>query len=127
MEKRYQHITVEPHAEEDVVIQAGIARPSVQSSCTSDGCLPDASEPYSEEDIATRVDLHSDGDGADADADDAPAARTPRTEREPSTGYRATTLADLERQPMPRMQKAIIGVALIVLVGAVLYFLLFMG
>ena len=114
----FKHITVTPAEEDDVVIRVG--------ATGSDG---PAEEPQVEpEPDPEPVSAHQ------AEADEPAQSDQPvpePTKAKPSTqkkrdDYREATLEDLKSQPMPLAQKIVIAAAVVCIIGAIVYYLLFL-
>ncbi len=111
---KFSHITVNADDDDDFVIQAGL-RPSAPAPepAQTDGAVP--SEPSFDAPSSTE------------DEREASAADDVRSSSADSKkGYRETTAEDLEVEPMSAMQKIIIAVALLAIVGFIAYYVLFM-
>ena len=116
----FKHITVNAPDEDDVVIQAGLPRhdgvpardsaaaPEVEPAPAADAPVPDES-------------AGADG-GADAAERKARAAKPARRDAR----SRETTLADLEGEPMPLAQRIVIIAAIVCIIGALVYYFMFM-
>ncbi|WP_080798297.1 hypothetical protein [Arabiibacter massiliensis] len=100
-EAKFSHITVTSDDEDDVVIQAGIRQPAQPAPAPAEE--PEAFEPAPEAAPAT-------------EPEPAPAPKAARED-----GYRATTAEDLESAPMPIMQKALVVIAVVLVVVMVAY------
>lgn len=111
---KFSHITVNADDDDDFVIQAGV-RPSVHASESVQAYGATPSEPSFAVGLSTE------------DEREAPATDDVRSSSADSKkGYRETTAEDLEVEPMPAMQKIIIAVALLAIVGFIAYYVLFM-
>lgn len=112
---KYSHISVSSDDEDEVVIHAGIrgddkpvagSRPG-EEQVDGDGLIPD-SEGATERSTS----------GENAAGEEVSAAR----ESHPADSYRETTEEDLDQTSMSTMQKAIIAVALLAIVGFAIYY-----
>lgn len=118
-EKAFSHITVSADDEDDVVIQAGArTEPS--------GAAPEPATADEEPEApAAEPDDPMPAEGAAAeDASDAGGSDDARSEREDP--YREQQLEDLASTPMPAAQKAVLAVALLLIVGFAVYYFFFM-
>ncbi len=118
----FKHITVTAPEEDDVVIVAGaVEEPPIVE-------LP-ADEPPAE--VEARDEVESlDKVKADDEPvfDEAPVKQASRTlPKQAKDSYHETTLDDLESAPMPMAQRIVIIAAIICIIGAVIYYLAFMG
>ncbi|MBU5406449.1 SURF2 Surfeit locus protein 2 [Paraeggerthella hongkongensis] len=114
---KFSHITVNADDDDDFVIQAGL-RPSAPAPepAQTDGAVP--SEPSFDAPSSTEDEREASA------ADDArPSSAGSKSSKK---GYRETTAEDLEVEPMSAMQKIIIAVALLAIVGFIAYYVLFM-
>lgn len=120
-EKKFSHITVT--SDDDVVIQAGI-RSSKPAENTASADLEERIEEVADaadSDVAfVRESSEEDTDHVSVssnaqDSENVPSERA----KEP---YRETTAEDLDLGPMPLMQKVIIAVAVLGIVGFVAYY-----
>lgn len=116
----FTHITVSTDDDDDVVIQAGIAR-------TDDGALGgDADEagedggPVGQAASASAVPA---GESVKSEAASKPCASAASDRGRPSDGYRETTLQDIENVKMSSTQKAVIVVALLGIAAFVVWYL----
>lgn len=107
----FSHITVSTDDEDDVVIQAGIREEPVSADVSSDQetCAPGQNEP-----------APSVGSGSVADDDSTEEATPASHTREES--YHETRLEDLKDIPMPVIQKVIILIAVVSIIGVVVYY-----
>lgn len=108
----FKHITLTAPEEDDVVIVAG-------------ACELRQDEPAQRVSRAGES-LHSEQPQPDNAAveHDRPARKAHRL---PKDDYHETTLADLESNPMPLAQKIVIIVAVLCIIGAVVYYFAFMS
>lgn len=114
---KFSHITVNADDDDDFVIQAGL-RPSAPAVVPVRADAPAPSEPSFAE--SPSVEGAQEAPAAD---DAKPSKAGAKSSKD---GYRETTAEDLEVEPMPAMQKAIIAVALLAVVGFIAYYVLFM-
>ncbi|RDB60395.1 SURF2 Surfeit locus protein 2 [Gordonibacter sp. 28C] len=118
-EKAFSHITVSADDEDDIVIQAG-ARTEPSGAVPEPVTAVDEPEvPIAEPDEPLPAE-----DAAAGDAPDAGGQDDARPEREGS--YREQQLEDLASAPMPAAQKAVLAVALLLIVGFAVYYFFFM-
>lgn len=125
----FKHITVTAAEEDDVVIHAGLvpsddARPedSVLGELAGEELAAESSMPEEPTLEGPAVEAPS--------ANSTPPAQVPSGARARKTrddGYRPTTLEDLQGKPMPTIQKAVIIAAIICIIGAIVYYIAFMG
>lgn len=118
----FKHITVTAADEDDVVIVAGAPEavpeepdPAPEPEPASDHepePAPEPEKPKAAQDAARK---------ASQDAK-RKAAQKPK----PESGYRETTLEDLQGKPMPLIQKVVIVAAIVCIIGAVIYCVAFM-
>ena len=113
-EKRFSHISV--HAEDDeVVIQAGaVADPSSESE-------PDLSARSAEAVASEAAPEGAPAPDEAPSAGDAEARPTGVRADVDESGYRETTLEDLEGEKAPFVQKAVIVAAILLIVCAIVY------
>lgn len=122
-EKAFSHITVSTDDEDDLVIQAG-ARATSRSAPAASEPSPaeapsvtvpvEATAPATSEPVAEGASEAEQGDAREAEADDvAPASGVTGREDE---------LKDLESTPMSPVQKAVLAVALLFVVGFAIYY-----
>ena len=97
----YKHITVTA-ADEDVVIHAGVARAEPEPAPAP------APEPV-----------------AASEPEPVPSTQ-PSGRAEKDDAYRETTIEDLETEPMPAAQRIVIIAAVLCIIGALVYYFVFM-
>lgn len=107
----FSHITVSTDDEDDIVIQAGIREDSTMAG--------DSSEPGAHVSDRGKPETTVDSEEAVRDGSTEAATRASRARDEP---YHETRLEDLKGTPMPMIQKAIIAVAVVFVVGVVVYY-----
>lgn len=121
----FKHITVTPADEDDVVINAGVSKPSA----TIDSDFVD------ERDSADDVENVSEDAGAlsrerrenSAKIDAAATGRISQGQRaEKKDDYHEATLEDLQGEPMSLTQKAVIIAAVVCIIGALIYYFVFL-
>lgn len=122
-EKAFSHITVSTDDEDDLVIQAGAraaSRPVPAASEPSPAEAPsatvpvEAAAPATSEQVADGASEAEQGDAREAKVDDVvPASGATARENE---------LKDLESTPMSPVQKAVLAVALLFVVGFAIYY-----
>ena len=148
-EKRpFSHITVNVEEEDDLVIQAGAVdagAPSSDEAAPSDGGAPDvalSADAARAGDREEACPVHADDDrDADLDSDEG----APASEQAPSSAHadagdegdaparpasagrahEGTSLQDLESSKMGGLQKAIVAVAVLAVVGFAVYYIFF--
>lgn len=112
----FKHITVTAADEDDVVIVAGapeaVPEEPEPASDHEPEPAPEPEKPKATQDAARK---------ASQDAK-RKAAQKPK----PESGYRETTLEDLQGKPMPLIQKVVIVAAIVCIIGAVIYCVAFM-
>ena len=122
-EKAFSHITVSTDDEDDLVIQAGArvtSRPTPAAGGPARAEAPSASAPVEAavpatgEPVADGASGAEQGDAREAEVDDAASASG-------VTG-REDELKDLESTPMSPVQKAVLAVALLFVVGFAIYY-----
>ena len=147
----FKHITVTA-ADEDEVIIAGVG--AVESTAPDAAIKPDAAtgpDAAAEPDASTELDASTDPDAAAPSAEGSDLGSEPMPEAAPGSdrieasatpvpsqaapvkrkkaradNYRETTLEDLESQSMPLAQKIVIIAAVVCIIGAIVYYLLFL-
>ena len=128
-EKRpFSHITVNVEEEDDLVIQAGAVdagAPSSDEAAPSDGGAPDVAPSADAARAGDREEAcpeHADDDrDADLDSDEDAPARPASAGR----AHEGTSLQDLESSKMSGLQKAIVAVAVLAVVGFAVYYIFF--
>ena len=136
--ERFEHIRIgsassaEAHEDEqDEVIVVGCVpeAPDVKGERSS---VPDREddeplEPYEARTLGTShgQGLSEDPGTGDREASDAQAVDEARDRKDEGDGYRATTLDDIDSSRMPRMQVAIIAVALACLAAFIIWYIAF--
>lgn len=107
----FKLISVSAGEDEDVVIHAGI--PDADPATPQEGAKPAAHAP----------------EAPSEPAEDAPRAQQPARSNapKPEDDYHETTLEDLQDGPMPTAQKAVIIASVLCIVGAILYYFIFMS
>ena len=135
----FKHITVSAAEDDDVVVWAGEKRVQDEphDNRAPSGIAPDDAEsdlvgsrvPESAEsepkDPAPAEDFQTDQETPESAA----ALNRPsqRPQKKAGDGYQATTLEDLERQPMSATQRAVIIAAVVCIIGAIVYYFVAMG
>ena len=123
----FKHITVTPAEDDDIVINAGVAKPS--GAASSDfGEEPVSAEAASG--VPERVDAplpESPEEPPKADAAAAPIRKTQSEDAKGKDDYREATLEDLQGEPMSLTQKIVIIAAVVCIIGALAYYFLFLG
>ena len=127
----FKHISVTAADEDDVVINAGIAKPPAGASGETAVAaeVPEAT--------GVRDARLSEGPGGagreeaevEAEADEAapaPARRAGRSQAPKDDGYREATLEDLQGEPMSLTQRVVIIAAVVCIIGALAYYFLFL-
>ena len=121
----FKHITVSAPDDDDVVVWAG--QKSAESPEGDLSELDTSAQPavgvLSEEPIEP-VDEAPKPSARPENAQPRTAIRPPEARR---GEYRPTTLEDLEREPMPKIQRIVIIAAVVCIIGAIVYCLLKMG
>jgi len=121
----FKHITLTPADEDDVVINAGVSK----SSAAID------SDSVDERDSADDVENASEGAGALSresreNSSKIDAAATGRKSQGQRAGkkddYHEATLEDLQGEPMSLTQKAVIIAAVVCIIGALIYYFVFL-
>lgn len=102
----FKHISVAKGEDDDVVIHAGVGTDDAPADGTGFKAKPHPAAATAPAPAAT------------------PAATL--AEPAPEDAYRETTLDDLQAQPMSKTQKAVIACAVVALIVAVVYYLVFM-
>lgn len=100
----FKHITVTAPEEDDVVIVAGAKEP-----------------------VDAVADIEADEPAPLPAKAPESSGRPPASPGRANEPYRETTLRDLESTPMPLAQRVVIAAAIICIIGAVIYYLAFMG
>ena len=136
-DRKFSHITVTSGEDDDVVIQAGVragSRPPADAPDAQEPAAEDAGPaeaPAGDAEPAKARFAVPDGGAQGARASGAAssrgtqgarAARRPQEAAGQEDAYRETTLEDLEGSPMSNMQKAIVALALLLIVAAVVYY-----
>ena len=120
----FKHITVSTPDDDDVVVWAGQNGEGNPEEDISQYDRP--VQPVLDERTEERVDP-----AGDARESLPPAGSRPRsTKQSPAVKrdeYRPTTLEDLEREPMPKVQRIVIIAAVVCIIGAIVYCILKMG
>lgn len=121
----FKHIKVTAGEDEDVVIEAGLARESAAPEpARADGSDADrAGEHPGDSASEPRAATAEPTSAAPAEQR---AAAAPARKRKPDA-YRETTLEDLKPDPMPMAQKVVIIAAVVCIIGALVYYFMFMG
>lgn len=151
----FTHISVNDGADDDIVIQAGAPKKASKAAQTlaeehlaKDASLEDSvayldevaqvavsnedDEALDEEEAFEDDDFEYDEDEAVIDAQGAddeaavPDGQVAETTRKKADTYHETTLEDLQDTSMSSTQKVVIGVVLVILVVAIIYFAFFM-
>ena len=139
-EKRpFSHITVNVEEEDDLVIQAGAVdagAPSSDEAAPSDGGAPDVAPSADAARAGDREEAcpeHADDD-RDADLEPAPSSAhadagdeedAPARPASAGRAHEGTSLQDLESSKMGGLQKAIVAVAVLAVVGFAVYYIFF--
>jgi len=110
----FKHITVTPAEEEDVVIRVG--------ATGGDGL---AEEPQVEPEPVSAHQAEADEPARSDQPAPAPTEAKTRSQKK-RDDYREATLEDLKSQPMPLAQKIVIAAAVVCIIGAIVYYLLFL-
>lgn len=139
----FKHIAVTAAEDDDVVIRAGIAdADSVAQAESVTQSVPDfavgqaakqvvdsATEPMSESQAVKPIDtiglIEPCEERASLPKPESGNQAPHRTAKADS--YHETTLADLESEPMPFAQKVVIIAAVVCIIGALVYYFVFMG
>ena len=137
----FKHIAVTAAEEDDEVITAGM-KPAAQPETAKP--LADSSQVSQDPENSVSADQESrlselDSDAGDIDAVSAPsdkdassagaASAANRPAKKPARkqgAYHETTLSDLEPEPMSTTQKAVIIAAVVCIIGALIYYFVFM-
>lgn len=122
----FKHITVTPADDDDIVINAGIAKPS-EAESSDFGEKPDSTEAEaatSEKADASMPDSRE--EPAEAGAVGASARKAQGQGAKKKDGYREATLEDLQGEPMSLTQRIVIIAAVVCIIGALAYYFLFL-
>lgn len=131
-EKRFSHITVNASEDNDVVIQAGAYAPAAQAEPQAweqpqadqayyDGLEPAAPVPAPQPQEEERYDYQPEPAHVPAHAKAPEAQRRAKREE-----YHEQTLEDLDVGPMSKMQKIVLGVVAVFIIGFAVYYFAFM-
>ena len=116
----FKHITVNAPEEDDVVIQAGISHRKDEPASAPAAVSEVEPAPVAD---ASAMDVSVVADGSsDAAAHEKHAGKSAREKGR----SRETTLADLEGEPMPLAQRIVIAAAIVCIIGAFVYYFMFM-
>lgn len=122
----FKHITVTPAEEDDVVINAGVARPSEALSPSFDEGL-EVAENFNDELEEEAASLPESQAEFVKVAAEMPATRKAQSKRAPKEDdYHEATLEDLKGEPMSLTQKVVIIAAVVCIIGAFAYYFLFL-
>ena len=132
-EKKYSFITVETDDDDDIVIQAGspVEPAPVVEPCLSaqPASAPIESEPVESaavEPEAVEAFDDSASDVAPSSQEEAPETfAAPAAPKKAKSGYRETTLEDLDAAPMGTTQKVVIAAAVIAVIAFIAWYVLF--
>ena len=119
----FKHITVTAADEDDFVIRAGVeAAPAPAGGDTSEEARASAPTPEPESE-PTPVPAPEPGHAPVGARTSAP---EPKPASKKADDYHETTLEDLNSEPMPMAQKIVIAAAIVCIIGAIVYYFVFM-
>jgi hypothetical protein len=122
----FKHITVTPADDDDIVINAGVVKPS---ETVSYGLDEDLDSTQAESSLAEKSDAPSAESGekpAEADAASAAVRKTRGESAKKKDDYHEVTLEDLQGEPMSLTQRIVIIAAVVCIIGALAYYFLFL-
>ena len=123
----FKHISVSTADEDDEVIVAGMTRPEPARAGASPAPVPESSlELQPEPEPQSEPDPKSEQERGSSAASVQSGKRVDGAGRADSDGYRQTTLDDLKGEPMSLTQKVVIIAAIICIIGAIVYYCVFM-
>lgn len=125
-------------AKQDFPVRQEVRRPDAAAAAQGDDepvfektALDGDAEPLRTPSPAAQTGVQGHADASQPAEASQPAAAKPAAARQAAEaregGYRQTTLDDLDAQPMPLMQKAIIVAAVVFLLAAAVYYFCFMA
>ena len=122
----FKHITVTPADDDDIVINAGVVRPSEP---VSHGFGEDLDSGKAESNTPEKLDAptsESREKPVEADAASAAVSKTRGESAKKKDDYHEVTLEDLQGEPMPLTQRIVIIAAVVCIIGALAYYFLFL-
>lgn len=122
----FKHITVTPPEDDDIVINAGVAKSAEIASSAGDEELESAEAAEGEPEKVDAPSFESQEEPAKTDAEVAAARKAHDKNAKKKDDYHEATLEDLQGEPMSLTQRIVIIAAVVCIIGALAYYFIFL-